>query len=179
MEAAAFVRQCLHSRAKAKVVAASGFVTNRRLDRVRGVPYPQLVRKTTDLMAHSPLAGASQLVVDATGVSDPVLDMLRSADLQPVAVTGSLYRPVSFDVAALDAAMSVKDGHVGADINRPFLPLVTHAKFNTACVASNPPARSPNHSISTTIATAPLKRNGGRSIWMLIEQDVRILERRY
>ncbi|PLT97187.1 hypothetical protein [Sinorhizobium medicae] len=57
------------------------------LDRVRGLSYPQLVKMTADLMGRPPLAGASQLVVDATGVGRAVLDMLRSADLQPVAVT--------------------------------------------------------------------------------------------
>ncbi|WP_392709593.1 hypothetical protein [Rhizobium ruizarguesonis] len=57
------------------------------LDRVRGLPYPQLVTMTADLMARPELRGQSQLIVDATGVGRPVLDMLRSADLQPVAVT--------------------------------------------------------------------------------------------
>jgi hypothetical protein len=57
------------------------------LDRVRGIPYPQLVTMTAELMSRPELSGCSKLVVDATGVGRPVLDMLRSADLQPVAVT--------------------------------------------------------------------------------------------
>jgi hypothetical protein len=57
------------------------------LDRVRGLPYPQLVTMTAELMARPELGGQSQLIVDATGVGRPVLDMLRSSELQPIAVT--------------------------------------------------------------------------------------------
>ena len=57
------------------------------LDRVRGLPYPRLVSMTADLMATPELRDQSQLIVDATGVGRPVLDMLRYSDLQPVAVT--------------------------------------------------------------------------------------------
>jgi hypothetical protein len=69
------------------VEKTDGGLTVPHLDRVRGLPYPKLVTITADLMAKPELRGRSQLIVDATGVGRPVLDMLRSAELQPVAVT--------------------------------------------------------------------------------------------
>ena len=45
----------------------------RHLERVRNVPYPQIVSKTTEIM-HSPaLAGNAAIVVDQTGVGAPVV----------------------------------------------------------------------------------------------------------
>lgn len=69
------------------VEKTDGGLTVPHLDRVRGLPYPRLVTMTADLMARPELRGRSQLIVDATGVGRPVLDMLRSSELQPVAVT--------------------------------------------------------------------------------------------
>ncbi|MBX5221276.1 hypothetical protein HJC04_13255 [Rhizobium sp. NLR8a] len=69
------------------VEKTDGGLTVPHLDRVRGLPYPRLVTMTADLMARPELRGHSQLIVDATGVGRPVLDMLRSSELQPVAVT--------------------------------------------------------------------------------------------
>lgn len=58
----------------------------RHLERVRGVPYPEIVKKVTDIM-HSPtLAGSSSLVVDQTGVGAPVVDLFRLAGLDPVGI---------------------------------------------------------------------------------------------
>lgn len=58
----------------------------RHLERVRNVPYPQIVSKTTEIM-HSPaLAGNAALVVDQTGVGAPVVDLFRQAGLNPVGV---------------------------------------------------------------------------------------------
>lgn len=58
----------------------------RHLERVRGVPYPKIVDKVTEIM-HSPtLAGSSALVVDQTGVGAPVVDLFRQAGLDPVGV---------------------------------------------------------------------------------------------
>lgn len=57
------------------------------LERVRGVPYPALVGKVADLMDLPEFVGKTSLVVDATGVGRPVMDMLRGAGLQPVALT--------------------------------------------------------------------------------------------
>lgn len=58
----------------------------RHLERVRNVPYPQIVSKTTEIM-HSPaLAKEAALVVDQTGVGAPVVDLFRQAGLDPVGV---------------------------------------------------------------------------------------------
>ena len=58
----------------------------RHLERVRNVPYPQIVSKTTEIM-HSPaLAGNAAIVVDQTGVGAPVVDLFRQAGLSPVGV---------------------------------------------------------------------------------------------
>jgi len=57
------------------------------LARTRGKPYPEIVAKVADLVRRPPLASASRLVVDATGVGRPVLDMIRAAGLDPLAVT--------------------------------------------------------------------------------------------
>lgn len=52
-----------------------------------GTLYPAIVAHTCGLLAAPPLAGASDLVADATGVGMPVVDLLRQAGLLPVAVT--------------------------------------------------------------------------------------------
>lgn len=50
--------------------------------------YPDIVRSTAKTMAHPKLAEAGrELVVDATGVGRPVVDMLREAGLEPRPVT--------------------------------------------------------------------------------------------
>jgi hypothetical protein len=58
----------------------------RHLERVRGVPYPEIVRKVTDIMQSPALAGQADLVVDQTGVGAPVVDLFRQAGLDPVGV---------------------------------------------------------------------------------------------
>ncbi len=58
----------------------------RHLERVRGVPYPEIVRKVTDIMRSPTLAGQADLVVDQTGVGAPVVDLFRQAGLDPVGV---------------------------------------------------------------------------------------------
>jgi hypothetical protein len=45
------------------------------------------VRHVGDLLERSPLRGATELVIDATGVGRPVVDMIRQAKLEPVAIT--------------------------------------------------------------------------------------------
>lgn len=62
------------------------------LERVElGTPYPDVVAHVTELMSDARLKD-STLVVDATGVGAPVVDMLRRADLpcrlMPVTITG-------------------------------------------------------------------------------------------
>jgi hypothetical protein len=55
--------------------------------RTRGRSYPEIVARVADLMTEAPIADNSHLIVDATGVGRPVMDMLRGADLNPIAVT--------------------------------------------------------------------------------------------
>lgn len=58
----------------------------RHLERVRGVPYPQIVAKVTEIMRSPALTGQAALVVDQTGVGAPVVDLFRQAGLDPVGV---------------------------------------------------------------------------------------------
>jgi hypothetical protein len=57
-----------------------------------GTPYPDVVERVRGVMAVKALAGRCTLVMDATGVGAPVLDLLRRADLgcavEPVILTG-------------------------------------------------------------------------------------------
>jgi len=58
----------------------------RHLERVRNVPYPQIVDKVSSMM-HSPaLEYRADLIVDQTGVGAPVVDLFRQAGLNPVGV---------------------------------------------------------------------------------------------
>jgi hypothetical protein len=60
----------------------------RHLERLRlGTPYPVVVAHVKTLLTREPLRGCTDLVVDATGVGPPVVDLLRDAGLSPVAVT--------------------------------------------------------------------------------------------
>jgi hypothetical protein len=58
----------------------------RHLERVRNVPYPQIVTKTNEIMRSPALNGQASLVVDQTGVGAPVVDLFRQAGLNPVGV---------------------------------------------------------------------------------------------
>lgn len=64
---------------------ADGYVVP-ELARTRGRAYPDLVAELAVALAEPALAGAD-LVVDATGVGRPVVNMLRDAGLDPLAVT--------------------------------------------------------------------------------------------
>ena len=60
----------------------------RHLERFRlGTPYPAVVERMGGLLSASPLKGNCRLVVDATGVGAPVVDLLRQAGLKPVGVS--------------------------------------------------------------------------------------------
>jgi hypothetical protein len=64
----------------------------RHLERMElGTPYTQVVKRVCDVMQHPKMA-QSRLVVDATGVGAPVVDLLRSAglgvSLTTVTITG-------------------------------------------------------------------------------------------
>ena len=63
------------------------------LQRVRlGTPYPDVVDRVREFLRRPALPGRCTLVMDATGVGQPVLDMLRKANLgcsiAPVIMTG-------------------------------------------------------------------------------------------
>ena len=65
----------------------------RYLERVRlGTPYPDVVGRVREVLRRPALAGRCTLVMDATGVGAPVLDLLRRANLgcriAPVILTG-------------------------------------------------------------------------------------------
>lgn len=60
----------------------------RHLERIKlGTPYPKIVEYVGELLRRSPLLGATELVVDATGVGRPVVDMFLGAGLDLIAVT--------------------------------------------------------------------------------------------
>jgi hypothetical protein len=65
----------------------------RYLERVAlGTPYPEVVERVVGLTRSDELAGHCHLVVDATGVGRPVVDLLRRAGpgcpILPVTITG-------------------------------------------------------------------------------------------
>ena len=65
----------------------------RHLERVPlGTPYPRVVERVAQIAGHPELAGNCCLVVDATGVGLPVVDLLRAAEIGceviPVIITG-------------------------------------------------------------------------------------------
>ena len=57
-----------------------------------GTPYPDVVDRVREVLPRPALAGRCTLTMDATGVGQPVLDMLRKANLgcsiAPVIITG-------------------------------------------------------------------------------------------
>ena len=60
----------------------------RHLERLKlGTPYPAIVEQVQELMQSNQLLNQTALVVDATGVGRPVVDLFRKAGLRPVAIT--------------------------------------------------------------------------------------------
>ena len=60
----------------------------RHLERWRGRPYPDIVATVAEMVAREPFVTCGYaLVVDATGVGAPVVDLFRFAGVQVVAVT--------------------------------------------------------------------------------------------
>lgn len=63
----------------------------RHMERVRQVPYPEIVLRVAKLLASDPLRGSVSLVIDNTGVGRAVVDLFREAvscPLAPVTITG-------------------------------------------------------------------------------------------
>lgn len=52
-----------------------------------GTPYPAVADHVLGLLRTEPLRGQAELVVDATGVGRPVVDMLHQRGLKPIAIT--------------------------------------------------------------------------------------------
>jgi hypothetical protein len=74
-------------------VAAPRELSVRHLERMDlGSPYPRIVKRVCDVMRHPKMEHRSRLVVDATGVGAPVVDLLQSAglgvSLTTVTITG-------------------------------------------------------------------------------------------
>ena len=68
--------------------------TVRHAERIRlGLPYPEVVEHVRQLVRRSPLGKNVKVVVDATGVGAPVVDLLKQAGLGcqviPVVITGA------------------------------------------------------------------------------------------
>jgi hypothetical protein len=59
----------------------------RRLERVRGASYPDIVYKVTAMMRSPALSGSAALVIDQTGCVRPVFDMFEKARLNPIGVS--------------------------------------------------------------------------------------------
>lgn len=59
----------------------------RRLERVRGAPYPEIVKKVARMMRSPQLEDNSVLIVDQTGVGAPVLDLFREEGLFPIGIS--------------------------------------------------------------------------------------------
>ncbi|MDA2918727.1 hypothetical protein MYX76_04425 [Desulfobacterota bacterium AH_259_B03_O07] len=60
----------------------------RHLDRFPlGTPYPAITEKVKQLMEKEPLRGHVLMVVDATGVGLPVIDLLNEEGLRPIGIT--------------------------------------------------------------------------------------------
>lgn len=55
----------------------------RRLERTRGTPYPAIVTRVKSVMFRLP--GAT-LVIDGTGIGQPVCDMFEQANLRPISI---------------------------------------------------------------------------------------------
>ncbi len=67
----------------------------RHLERLPlGTPYPKVIQRVTAIIEKLP---SPDLVVDATGVGRPVIDQMREAGLEPVPVTITGGRFMSFD----------------------------------------------------------------------------------
>lgn len=60
----------------------------RYLDRVRGMPYPEVVAKVAGMMRSKKLMGTEppRLILDKTGVGAPVADLFRTGPIRPIEI---------------------------------------------------------------------------------------------
>ncbi|RJE46819.1 hypothetical protein A7K50_12400 [Dehalobacter sp. MCB1] len=58
----------------------------RHLERVRGIPYPEIVAKVAAMLESPALKGNTSTVIDMTGCGRPVFDMFKEAGLSPIGV---------------------------------------------------------------------------------------------
>ena len=58
----------------------------RHLERVRNIPYPQIVSKVSEMLHTPGLKDNVVLVVDQTGVGAPVVDLFEQAGLNPTGI---------------------------------------------------------------------------------------------
>jgi hypothetical protein len=58
----------------------------RKLERVRNLPYPDIIEKTLEIMRSPDLINNAVLVVDQTGVGQPVVDSFRKSGLKPIGI---------------------------------------------------------------------------------------------
>ena len=61
----------------------------RYLDRVRGVSYPDIVKRISSMAVSDKLMGSepAKLILDKTGVGAPVADMFRIGPIKPIEIT--------------------------------------------------------------------------------------------
>jgi hypothetical protein len=163
----------------------------RHLERVPlGTLYPAIVDKMGTMMDAPQIKGKSQLVVDATGVGRPVVDMLCAAGLDPVAVLITGGDAVSYDgiftrvpkrelVSILQVMMQDKITPdltrlaFGADI--PYIETLTaemmafQAKINTHAHDSYGAWREGAHDdLVLAVALAVWQANRSRDFWYSI-----------
>lgn len=79
--------------------SAAAFFDVLELDRVRGVPYPEIIETTRRFFARPEIKDACDHIVDATGVGVAVVQSMRAAGLRPVGCTITGASVVSRDEA--------------------------------------------------------------------------------
>lgn len=59
----------------------------RHMERVRGVPYPDVVKKVSEIIRAPALADDAKLIIDQTGCGRPVFDLFKAAKMRPIGVS--------------------------------------------------------------------------------------------
>lgn len=115
---------------KVPVEAAPTEYRTSYLERVPlGTPYPKIVERMVSMMSEPSLGGEAALVVDATGVGRPVVDMFREAGLEFTAVSitsgsnvnyndGYTYVPKHDLIAGLEVLLQSNQLQYGAELTQ-------------------------------------------------------------